>query len=64
MYLRQLVHNIRQPPPDSMVGHMTRSDGQAMRAMPFFTLVNLAWLFLWALLGMLSNKIYHAMKKP
>src|SRR4051812_26226742 len=50
MRLQQLLHNIRQPPPDCMVGYMTRSDGTAMRTLPFVMLIHLIWLFLWPLL--------------
>jgi two-component system sensor histidine kinase DesK len=46
-----LIHNIRNPPADSVVGYMTRADGRTMRYMPFVILINLAWLFVWALLA-------------
>lgn len=51
MNLKQLLHNIRNPPPDSMVGMMTFAEGKAMRHMPFMILFNLAWLFLWILIS-------------
>ncbi|MEO8063310.1 MAG: sensor histidine kinase [Pseudomonadota bacterium] len=51
MNLKQLLQNIRQPPPESTVGCMTTADGKAMRSMPFMILFNLAWLFLWAILA-------------
>ncbi len=40
-----LIKNIREPPPDSLVGYMTRADGRVMHTMPFVILFNLAWLF-------------------
>lgn len=51
MRLKQLLHNIRNPPADCMVGHMTRADGRAMRNLPFVVLIHLIWLFLWPLLA-------------
>jgi hypothetical protein len=51
MRLTQLLHNIREPPPDSMVGMMIGADGRAMRNMPFVILFNLAWLFFWPLIA-------------
>jgi two-component system, NarL family, sensor histidine kinase DesK len=51
MRLSRLIHNIRHPPEHSMVGYMTRSDGRIMRYLPFVILVNLVWLFIWALLA-------------
>src|SRR3954469_25015108 len=51
MRLKQLLQNIRQPPPDSMVGHMTRADGRVMSTLPFILLIHLIWLFLWPLLA-------------
>ena len=53
MRLRQLIQNIREPPQDSMVGHMI-GDGRVMRHMPFVILVNLAWLFLYPILARVS----------
>jgi two-component system sensor histidine kinase DesK len=50
MRLKQLLQNIREPPPNSTVGHMTRANGQVMRSMPFVILINIVWLFLWALI--------------
>src|SRR6185295_9302431 len=47
MRLSKLLQNIREPPPDSMVGHMTGGDGRIMRNMPFVILFNLTWLFLY-----------------
>jgi two-component system sensor histidine kinase DesK len=54
MRLKQLLQNIRQPPPDSAVGYMTLAGGKSMRAMPFVSLTNIVWLFLWAILQHLS----------
>jgi len=54
MRVNQLLQNIRQPPADSMVGHMTRADGTVMRTLPFVTMIHLIWLFLWPLLGQAS----------
>jgi len=54
MRLKQLLKNIREPPPDSMVGHMTGGDGRIMRHMPFVILFNLAWLFLYPILARVS----------
>jgi two-component system, NarL family, sensor histidine kinase DesK len=51
MRLSRLAHNIRHPPENSMVGYMTRSDGRTMRYLPFVILVNLVWLFVWAVLA-------------
>jgi two-component system sensor histidine kinase DesK len=51
MRLSKLLHNIRDPPPDSTVGRMTRADGKVMRSMPFVILINLVWLFFWAILS-------------
>jgi len=48
---QQLLKNIREPPPDSLVGIMTRADGRVMRTMPFVILFNLAWVFFWPLLA-------------
>ena len=42
MLISTLIANIRNPPNDSVVGHMTRSDGRTMRLLPFVILVN--WL--------------------
>jgi two-component system sensor histidine kinase DesK len=50
MQLKQLLHNMRHPPADCMVGYMTRSDGTAMRTLPYVMLIHLIWLFLWPLL--------------
>ncbi len=47
----QLIRSIKDPPPTSMVGYMTRADGRMMRALPFVILVNLVWLFVWAVLA-------------
>jgi len=54
MRLKQLLKNIREPPPDSMVGNMVGSDGRVMRHMPFMILLNLAWLFLYPILAHVS----------
>ncbi|MES1262937.1 MAG: histidine kinase, partial [Peristeroidobacter soli] len=51
MRLKQLLHNIREPPPNSMVGHMIGGDGRVMRTMPFVILFNLAWLFLYPVIA-------------
>jgi hypothetical protein len=51
MRISTLIANIRNPPPESVVGHMTRADGRTMRLLPFAVLINLVWLFLWALLA-------------
>jgi two-component system sensor histidine kinase DesK len=51
MRLKQLLQNIREPPPNSMVGHMIGADGRVMRNMPFMILFNLAWLFLYPLIA-------------
>jgi len=51
MRLKTLLQNIREPPANSTVGRMTRADGKAMRSMPFVILINLAWLFFWAILA-------------
>jgi two-component system sensor histidine kinase DesK len=47
MRISELIKAIHDPPPESLVGHMTRFEGRFMRKMPFFILINLAWLFLW-----------------
>jgi two-component system sensor histidine kinase DesK len=54
MQLKQLLKNIREPPPDSMVGHMVGTDGRVMRNMPFVILFNLAWVFLYPILAHVS----------
>jgi two-component system sensor histidine kinase DesK len=51
MRFSTLLHNIRNPPPESVVGYMTRADGRTMRLLPFVILINLAWLFVWAILS-------------
>jgi two-component system sensor histidine kinase DesK len=51
MRLKQLLQNMRHPPADCMVGYMTRSDGTAMRTLPFVMLIHLIWLFLWPVLA-------------
>ncbi len=51
MRFSTLLHNIRNPPPASVVGYMTRADGRTMRLLPFVILINLAWLFVWAILS-------------
>src|SRR5688500_18696212 len=51
MRLKQLLQNIREPPPDSMVGHMIGADGRVMRNMPFVILFNLAWLFFYPVIA-------------
>jgi two-component system sensor histidine kinase DesK len=47
----QLIKSIREPPPESLVGYMSRYEGRGMRNMPFFTLINLAWIFMWPLIA-------------
>jgi two-component system sensor histidine kinase DesK len=47
----RLIQNIRKPPEDSVVGYMTRADGRTMRFLPFVILINLVWLFIWALMA-------------
>jgi two-component system sensor histidine kinase DesK len=51
MRISALIQSIRDPPPESLVGFMTRFEGRFMRNMPFFILINLAWIFLWPLLA-------------
>lgn len=51
MRIPHLIRNIREPPPDSLVGYMTRYEGRVMRNMPFFILINLAWILLWPLIA-------------
>src|SRR5688572_16425599 len=51
MRISELIRSIREPPPESLVGFMTRFEGRFMRNMPFFILINLAWVFLWPLLA-------------
>src|SRR5687768_14060629 len=51
MRIKKLIENIRNPPSDSVVGYMTTADGRTMRFLPFVILINLAWLFVWALLA-------------
>jgi two-component system sensor histidine kinase DesK len=46
-----LIANIRNPPEHSIVSYMTRADGSTMRLLPFVVLINLAWLFVWAILA-------------
>jgi two-component system sensor histidine kinase DesK len=47
----QLISSIREPPPTSIVGYMTRYEGRFMRNMPFVILINLAWIWLWPLIA-------------
>jgi len=54
MHPRKLLQNIRNPPPESMVGHMLGGNGRAMRNMPFVILFNLAWLFLYPIVAQVS----------
>jgi two-component system sensor histidine kinase DesK len=49
-----LLKCIREPPPESLVGLMTRADGRVMKTMPFVILFNLAWLFFYPVLAHLS----------
>ena len=51
MKLSRLLQSIRDPPPESMVGLMTRADGRVMRHMPFVILFNLAWVFFWPIIA-------------
>ena len=51
MHLKQLIKNIREPPRESMVGHMVGEHGSNLRHMPFVILFNLAWLFLYPVLA-------------
>lgn len=51
MRISELIRSIREPPPESLVGFMTRFEGAFMRNMPFVILINLAWIFLWPLLA-------------
>ena len=51
MLISTLIRNIRNPPQDSVVGFMTRADGRTMRFLPFVILINLLWLFVWAVLS-------------
>jgi two-component system sensor histidine kinase DesK len=51
MRISELIRSIREPPPESLVGYMTRFEGAFMRNMPFVILINLAWIFLWPLLA-------------
>ena len=51
MRLKKLIQNIRNPPPESVVGYMTRADGRTMRLMPFLILIHLIWLFVWVVLS-------------
>ncbi|HEX6636750.1 MAG TPA: sensor histidine kinase [Steroidobacteraceae bacterium] len=51
MRLSKLIANIRNPPQDSVVGYMTRADGRVMHMLPFVILINLVWLFVWAVLA-------------
>lgn len=50
MRLKQLLQNIREPPADSAVAYMSHAGGKSMRSMPFVSLINIVWLFLWAIL--------------
>src|SRR3569832_2388875 len=47
----KLLQAIRDPPLDSLVGMMTRSDGRVMRTMPFVILFYLAWVFFWPVIA-------------
>src|ERR1041384_6506835 len=51
MRISTLLENIRNPPHESVVGYMTRADGRTMRLLPFVILINLVWLFVWAVLA-------------
>jgi two-component system sensor histidine kinase DesK len=54
MRIDQLIKNIREPPPNSMVGYMIGADGRVMRNMPFVILFNLTWLFFYPAIARLS----------
>jgi two-component system sensor histidine kinase DesK len=56
MRLATLIANIRNPPHESVVGYMTRADGRVMHMLPFVILINLVWLFIWAVLSHQSFK--------
>src|ERR1041384_2073814 len=51
MRISTLIQNIKTPPHESGVGYMTRADGRTMRLLPFVILINLVWLFVWAVLA-------------
>jgi two-component system sensor histidine kinase DesK len=51
MRISDLIRSIREPPPESLVGYMTRFEGRFMRNMPFMILINLAWIFAWPLIA-------------
>jgi two-component system sensor histidine kinase DesK len=51
MRISTLIRNIRNPPEHSIVGYMTGADGRTMRLLPFVILINLVWLFVWAVLA-------------
>ena len=51
MRIPDLIRNIRKPPPESLVGYMTLYEGRFMRNMPFFILINLAWIFMWPVIA-------------
>jgi len=51
MRISKLIQSIREPPPESLVGYMTRFEGRFMRNMPFVILINLAWIYLWPFLA-------------
>ena len=51
MRLSQLIKCIREPPPESLVGCMALYEGRFMRRMPFFILINLAWIFMWPVIS-------------
>jgi two-component system, NarL family, sensor histidine kinase DesK len=51
MRISTLIANIRNPPHESVVGYMTRADGRVMHMLPFVILINLVWLFIWAILS-------------
>lgn len=47
-----IIRAIRNPPADSMVGHMSLQDGgRALRHMPFVMMIHIVWLFLWPVLA-------------
>jgi two-component system sensor histidine kinase DesK len=54
MRISTLIRNIRNPPHESVVGYMTRADGRVMHMLPFVILINLVWLFVWAVLAKAS----------
>lgn len=46
-----LFRALQNPPPDSMIGYMTRDGGRPLRHMPWVMMIHLVWLFLWPMLA-------------